>query len=98
MTAASGIPYNDPMKVVGLKDMRKKDTPLHYIREWSGVAVLENAGKTAERPFVCSIERRPVGAPEITARFLEDPEWPLLPLLRSLKELLAELDKSGGLP
>lgn len=98
MTAASGFPYNERMKVVGLKDMKKKDTPLHYIREWTGVAVLENGGKTAERPFVCSIERRPVGAPDIAARFLEDPEWPLLPLLRSLKELLAELDKNGSLP
>jgi hypothetical protein len=86
------------MRVVELKDLRKKDTPLHYIREWNGVAVLERGGRTVEKPFVCSIERRPVGAPDITARFLEDPEWPLLPLLRSLKELLAELDKNGSLP
>ncbi len=86
------------MKVVELRDLRRKETPLHYIREYSGTAVLERAGVRIEQAIVFTIERRPLGSPEVSARFLEDPEWPLLPLLRGVRDLAVKLDKEGRLP
>ncbi len=86
------------MRIIELKDLRRKETPLHYIREFTGIAVLEREGKVFEKALVFTVERRPSGAPEVSARFVEEPEWPILPLLRSIKDLVTELDKSGGLP
>jgi hypothetical protein len=86
------------MQIVGLKDIDRKDTPLHYIREFHGVAVLESNGSLRELPLAFTVERKPIGQPEVSVRFLNEPDWPLIPLMRTVKDFVIELDKTGGLP
>lgn len=98
LTAGEGIPYDAFMKVVELRELTRHNPTLHYFREYSGKAVLEGPGRSLERLVSFSIEKKPFGAPEILARFEEDPEWPLLPLIASLKTRILEMDKEGYLP
>lgn len=98
LTPGRASPYNDRMRVVELKDLVKKETPLHYIREFHAVAVLEAAGGPREAPIAFTVERKPIGPPDISLRFLDEPDWPLLPLIRTVKDMIAVLDKSGALP
>lgn len=86
------------MQVSELKDLTRKETPLHYIREFHATATLEGGVGSREVPLAFTIEKKPVGQPEISVRFLEEPDWPLLPLIRSLKELIMDLDRKGVLP
>jgi hypothetical protein len=86
------------MKVIGLKDLQRKDTPLHYIREFHALAVLETVAGNREAPLAFTIERKPLGPPEVSVRFLDELEWPLVPLIRSVKDLVIGLDQKGGLP
>jgi len=86
------------MKVVELKELKRHNNTLHYFREFKAVAVLEGAGKQIERAVAFSIEKKPFGKPEIIISFEEEPEWPLLPIISSLKSLLMELDGDGRLP
>ena len=98
LTAGSPIPYNGDMNIVEIKDLRKKETPLHYIREFHAVAVIETASGLREAPLAFTIEKKPVGPPDISLRFEDEPEWPLLPLILTMKEMIGRMDKSGVLP
>jgi len=86
------------MLVSELKDLSRKETPLHYIREFHATATLEGGTGRRDVPLAFTIEKKPVGQPEISVRFLEEPDWPLLPLIRSLKEMILDLDRKGDLP
>lgn len=86
------------MQVIELKDLRRKETPLRYIREFNGLAVLETSSGLKEAALAFTVERKPVGPPDVSIRFLEEPDWPLLPLIRSVKDIIMSLDKNGGLP
>lgn len=87
-----------PMKALELKDLHRKDNSLYYRREYSGIAVLETRGHCNELPLSFVIERKAVGAPDVTIALGSDPAWPVVPVVRSIKHLVLELDKSGGLP
>ena len=86
------------MQVIELKDLKRKETPLHYIREFNGLAVLETSVGRKEAALAFTVERKPIGPPDVSIRFLEEPDWPLLPLIKSVKDIILGLDKSGGLP
>lgn len=86
------------MQVIELKDLKRKETPLHYIREFNALAVLETSSGLREAALAFTVERKPIGPPDVSIRFLEEPDWPLLPLIRSVKDIVLGLDKSGGLP
>lgn len=86
------------MRVVELRDIVCKETPLHYIREFSATAVLETMTGRKVAPLSFTVERKPLGPPDISVRFLEEPDWPLLPLIQSVKAIVMGLDRKGGLP
>lgn len=67
------------------------------MREFNATAILESAGMRSELPLSFTVERRPVGGPDISVRFIEEPDWPLVPLLRSVKDMVLDLDKKGKL-
>lgn len=86
------------MRVVALRGLKRKDSPIIYMREWSGVAVLQGMGNEVEHPVRVVIESKPFGPPDIHIDFLDHPDWPVLPLLKSIKHLVLEMDKAGSLP
>lgn len=86
------------MKVIHLKDLNKKDIPLHYRNEFSGRALLSGLGKEIERNIEFIIERMPTGQKEITVNLMEDIDYPLAPIIKNLKEHINQLDKEGKLP
>lgn len=86
------------MRIVELRNVSPRETPLHYMREYSAVAILESVGNRSELPLSFTVERRAIGGPEISVRFAEEPDWPLVPLLRGVKDFVLDLDRKGKLP
>lgn len=86
------------MKVVSIHGLKRKDSPIIYMREWSGVAVIKGPASEVEHPVRIVIEARPFGGPEVQVEFLDHPDWPVLPLIKSIKHLVLEMDKAGSLP
>lgn len=85
------------MKVLELRELTRREAPIHYIREYTAVAVLESLGGRAEVGIAFTIEQKPVGPSEITLRVLDPVDWPLLPIVHALRESVEELDKKGQL-
>jgi hypothetical protein len=86
------------MKVVEIKGLERKDLPIYYRREFCGQAVLELMDKTQEKRLEFVIEHKPMGGVDIHVSLLDPVDYPLLPIVKSLKTFILELDKRGNLP
>jgi hypothetical protein len=94
----NGWGYDKKMRILEIKDIVRKDVPIYYRRLFSGIAVLELVKDPADYPIDFSIENKPTGEKEILITFAENPDYPLVPLMRDLKKFIDKLDMSGGLP
>lgn len=87
------------MKVLHIKNINKKDIPLHYRNEYSGCALIElNSSEQMEKKINFILERGATGMVDISIELLEDVEYPLVPIIKTLKDYIGELDKKGELP
>jgi hypothetical protein len=94
-----GKPYNfDNMKILELKDISRKETHIYYRRIFNGTAVMELMHKPVEKRIEFIIETTPMGKKNISVSLIDHVEYPLMPLLHSLRHKIAELDAEGVLP
>lgn len=84
------------MDLLEIRNILKKDNPLHYREDFSGVAVFEDKrfSKNVEIPFDFSLEHNALGNKDITVTIKkEDLDYPLLPVRESIQKYLLDLDK-----
>jgi len=86
------------MKLTHIADIVKKDVPLHYRNEYSANAVFDlNGGKLLSRRIEFIVEMSPIGSKDIRINFVDSIDYPLIPILKSLKEEIQILDRKGSL-
>jgi len=85
------------MKLVTIKDILRKDTPIFYRMFYKGIAVIELKRETGEYRIDFVIEVKPTGHVEISVTIVDAIEYPLLPLLKELKSFINDLYRSGEL-
>ena len=86
------------MQIIDIKDIVRKDVPIYYRRLYSGVAQLELINKPVEVPLDFQIEQKPTGQVDIGVTLAGIIDYPLVPLLKELKNFIRTLDSSGKLP
>jgi hypothetical protein len=86
------------MKVVELRDLSRRDSSIHYIKELTAVAVLEWDQRRSESDIAITLEHKPIGPPDVTVHLLDAVEWPALPIIRAIRDYVTELERSGRLP
>jgi hypothetical protein len=86
------------MKIVAIKDVVRKDVPIYYRLLYTGVAVIELAKGAANYRIDFTIEIKPTGQKEISVTFLDNLEYPLLPVIKELKALIHKMHEDELLP
>jgi hypothetical protein len=86
------------MNVVAIKDTVRKDIPIYYRLLYTGVSVIELSGKEANYRIDFSIEIKPTGKKEINVTFLDEVDYPLVPIMRDLKKMIESMHDNGELP
>jgi hypothetical protein len=86
------------MKIVQVRDIQRKDVPIYYRRLFSGTAEFELLSKREERAIDFTIETKPTGAKDVFVTMPDPIDYPLIPLMKELKQFIMDLDDSGGLP
>jgi hypothetical protein len=86
------------MKIVSIKDMIRKDYPIYYRKLYTGVAVIELNKGTANYRIDFCIEYKPTGEKDVTVNFIDTIDYPLVPVNKELKKIIADMDSNGGLP
>ena len=83
------------MDLLEIRNILKKDIPLHYREEFSGIAVFADKrfSNNVEIPFDFSLEHNALGNKDITVTIKkEDLDYPLLPIKDSIQKHLLTLD------
>mgnify|MGYP000930420087 CR=1 FL=1 len=86
------------MKLIELRNIVRKDIPIYYRRLFTGTAVFTILNAPKEIPVQFTIETSPAGQKEIAVNLLGETDYPLLPLIKTLKDHVGALDREGGLP
>lgn len=86
------------MKVVEIKNIIRKDVPIYYRRYYTGTAIMELVNKPQEMPIEFQIENKPTGMTEINVNIVGELNYPLVPLIKELKNYIGELDFGRKLP
>lgn len=86
------------MKLTQIADIVKKNVPLHYRNEYTANALFDQAdGKSLSRRIEFVVEMSPIGSKDIRINFVDPIDYPLVPVLKSLKEEIQVLDRKGSL-
>ena len=86
------------MKIIEIKDIIRKDVPIYYKRFYKGTAVLDLVNKPLEIPVEFIIEHKPTGHLDIEATLSKEIDYPLIPVIKELKNYIGELDSCRKLP
>ncbi|MEW5814146.1 MAG: hypothetical protein AB1798_01960 [Spirochaetota bacterium] len=72
---------------------------MHYRNEFTGSAVFRTReAKKVEKKFEFALEHTPNGTLNIKINLLEDLDYPLVPIIKTLKSHIVELSRKGKLP
>ncbi|MDC7239556.1 MAG: hypothetical protein PQJ50_04270 [Spirochaetales bacterium] len=83
------------MKFLGMDQFEKKDTLIYYRHEYSGIARFALIGdKEATVRFSSSIEIKPTGEREVNVELLDRIDYPVLPIIKSLKNEILAIEKA----
>lgn len=86
------------MRVVELRDLSRRDSPLHYIKELTAVAVIEWNQRLSESDIAITLEHGPLGPPDVRIRLLDAVELPTLTVIHAIRDYVVDLERSGRLP
>ena len=86
------------MKVISIKDIIRKDVPIYYRLLYTGVAVIELSRDPEDFRIDFSVEIKPTGHKEVIVTFLDDIDYPLLPVNKELKQLICDMHTNEMLP
>ena len=86
------------MKIIGIKDIIRKDVPIYYKNFYKGILTIELVKKEQNIPMEFIIEHKPTGQVEIDITLSEKIDYPVVPLMKELKNYIYELDFSRKLP
>ncbi len=86
------------MTVLGISDITRKENFIYYRREFKAQALIDLPGKKHSGEIEFTIETAPTGKKEISVTILDSVDYPLIPIMRNLKEFIKNLDSTGALP
>jgi len=86
------------MKVIKINNLSHENKEIVYLRNYTGEALLElYPGNIIEIKISFIYEEKAHGAPSIKINILDDLDYPLVPVIRSLKAFIEDLGKQGEL-
>lgn len=86
------------MTVAEIRDLERVPLAIDYRRIYRGTAVISVGDKHLPGCKIeFSLEMSPWGKHEVSVRFLEQADYPIVPAIQILKEFITNLDRNGEL-
>ena len=87
------------MKILELKQIEREEGCVYYRRKFTAVASMEILAKEVDIPVKFIIETGPLGDKKIDFGEIKgDFNYPILPIMKSLREYVKKMDEEGALP
>lgn len=79
-----------------MDEIKKKDTLIYYRNEYTGRASFALIGdKRASVNFSSTVEIKPTGERDIIVELLDRIDYPVIPIIKSLKSEILSIEKEG---
>ncbi|MDC7234059.1 MAG: hypothetical protein PQJ58_12570 [Spirochaetales bacterium] len=79
-----------------MDEIVKKDTLIYYRNEYKGTASFTLIGeKRASVKFISTVEIKPTGERDINIELLEQIDYPVIPIIKVLKQEIMNIEKEG---
>ncbi|MCG8452605.1 MAG: hypothetical protein MI717_05430 [Spirochaetales bacterium] len=86
------------MKVHAIEQLTKKDIPLYYRNEYAALGDIEFPGGNRQQvPVEFSVEIKPTGDRCIAVSVPSRIDYPLIPVIRALKDKIRTMEQEGEL-
>jgi hypothetical protein len=85
------------MVVSKLVDIERKESHIYYMQDFTATMVYSVVGKEKKGRIAFSVEHKPTGEMVISVRFIDDVDYPLLPLIIDLKTTIKKLIETNEL-
>lgn len=86
------------MRLIKLINIQRKETPIYYRKEYNAEAILEFLEKNLGIAIEFVVEHKPVGGVDVRVTLLDELDYPLLPVVNTIKNHILELQEQGSLP
>lgn len=86
------------MTIRELSGISRKENFIYYRREFTATAHYDLPGKLCTGLVEFTIETEPTGKKDVTIKLVDSIDYPLLPIVQKMKELILAMDKEGQLP
>jgi hypothetical protein len=87
------------LKQISDIELLKADVPLYYMTNYNAKAFFTDDNNNDQQfDITFSLEMEATGFKKVEVQFKQDIDYPLLPLIKMLKEEVSRLDKEGKLP
>ena len=87
------------MRVAEIKSISKEEGYIYYINRYKATAVIEYLSKETSFPFSFYVEINPLGMRSYHVNDIPRTlDYPLLPVMKALKEYVIKMDKNRELP
>lgn len=87
------------MTIEEIRDIERVPLAIDYRRMYRGRLVVSLAGRHLTPTAIeFVLEMSPLGRHDVTVSFLEQAEYPLVPVMKVVKEHISALDRAGSLP
>jgi hypothetical protein len=87
------------LKQISDIELLKADVPLYYMTNYNAKAFFTDDNNNDQKfDITFSLEMEATGFKKVEVQFKQDIDYPLLPLIKMLKEEVSRLNKEGKLP
>jgi len=87
------------MTVAEISDLQRIPMAIDYRRMYRGTAIIAVGDRRLPGCTIeFTLEMSPWGTHEVTVRFIDPAEYPIVPAIKILKEHISTLDRNGELP
>ena len=86
------------MQLIDIIDIRKKDLPVHYRHVYQATALFSYRGNELRTRLEFVLEQTAIGSTDLHVSFIDDPDYPLIPILKQVKEKVRSLESDRELP
>ncbi|MBI9099194.1 MAG: hypothetical protein JEY91_11985 [Spirochaetaceae bacterium] len=84
------------MKLISINNVEKKDVPLYYRNEYTAIAEFLLIGNNQINTSISfSIEMVPTGEKNIEITLTESIDYPIVPIIKTLKSEIEKMEKEG---
>ena len=84
------------MKLISINNVEKKDVPLYYRNEYTANAEFLLIGNNQIKTSISfSIEMIPTGEKNIEISLTESIDYPIVPIIKTLKSEIEKMEKEG---